>query len=134
MTFLFLFLSLCFAEFSFKIPAVLKLNTMKGMQLGLSLVHHYELLLKLYGVPIHSTNRGSFNIQCEEGSPIPQKSYTPKGRGGLFTASIKVLSTCRQRGNVKCCLRHAPLLNTKADIRTPIGTGFRVFLSFKLSG
>ena len=41
-------LPLCFAEFFLKTPAVIKLNTKKGMQLGVFSVHHFEICYRNY--------------------------------------------------------------------------------------
>jgi EamA domain-containing membrane protein RarD len=71
----FLFLSLSFAEFSFKIRAVIKLNTMKGMQLGVSLVYNFGFCYSNYiesqSIQVRQQRQTFLIFMCEGGSPVP---------------------------------------------------------------
>jgi hypothetical protein len=72
---LFLFLSLSSAEFYFKTPAVIKLNTMKGMQLGVPLVYNFGFCYSNYiesqSIQVGQQRQAFLIFVCEECSPVP---------------------------------------------------------------
>lgn len=129
---------MCFAEFSFKIPVVLKLNTKNGMQLGLSLVHHYEFCYSNYigfqSIQVRQQREAILIFSVRRVPKFHKKATHQRVKGGCLRLSLRFFQHVDSEALCSAAwdmhLSSAP----KPTFRTTIGTGFRAFLSFKRSG